>query len=997
MAALYERNGLDNDELISVVVTATADITTFHPAPRLARSGSTTSRSSAPRSSRSTGRCPAASGSCSTSRPTGPASELRHVFLEGGRLRRTSRTTDRWPDERLTAPAGRGRTVRTASGAEVDRANVVGLGLIGGSVGLALRRAGWHGAPARTRTRPGSTRPGAGASSTPVGLDPDADVTFVATPVCVDRPRPSAGPGRHAAASSPTSAASRRPSSAAVADPRFFGGHPMAGSEQDGLDGADADLFEGAVWVLTPDGRAPPTPRSPRWPGRVGPRRRGGRPAARPPRRARRRGEPRAPPHRGRADDAGRRAGRGARRAAAPGRRRLPGHDPHRRRATRPSGPTSAPRTATPSSTPSTPSSTRLGRCARSWPATSATRSSPMLTRARDARINLPAGSPAAPRLAEVRIAIPDRPGAAAEVSTLAAELGVNVADFEVVHSAEGDSGRADPADRGGAGRPVPGRALARGLPARRCGGWAEGPAVPASTAPRRAADRAAGRGRRRPRVEEHHQPGARVRRAGRRGQHARGASVARTTPRPCSTASRVSAPTSRSTRRRPRRWSWGRRARCGPVRSSSTPAWPARRRASSPRWPRSATAGTGSTAAAAAARARWRRCIDALRRARRRRRAGGGLGPPPGGGRRPAVCRGGAVAVPGRRLEPVRLRPAARRPGHGRGIAVELTTPLVSRPYLGMTLAVMAAFGVDDVAVAERLGHASAPAATAGPTTRSSPTRRRPRTSSRPPPSPAAGCGCPGSGRRRCRATLAFVDLLAPDGCPGRAEPRRHRSSSAPAAPARASTSTWPTFRHRADAGRGGRLRRLAHPHQRASGSSAGRRPTASASLVARAAAAAGSTPTEEADGLTIRPGPAAVHGARVRTYDDHRMAMALRPARPPRRRASRSTTPACVAKTFPDVLAALGSPAPPRLTVTLPWRCGRAGHRHRRPGRVGEVHRGPGPGRAGSASTTSTPGPCTGRSPSPPCAGGIDPDDVEPSAALAERPRPGRRSTPR
>jgi prephenate dehydrogenase len=38
----------------------------------------------------------------------------------------------------------------------------------------------------------------------------------------------------------------------AVGDPRFIGGHPMAGSEQDGIDGADADLFAGAVWVLTP-------------------------------------------------------------------------------------------------------------------------------------------------------------------------------------------------------------------------------------------------------------------------------------------------------------------------------------------------------------------------------------------------------------------------------------------------------------------------------------------------------------------------------------------------------------------------------------------------------------------------------------------------------------------------------------------------------------------------------------------------------------------------
>jgi prephenate dehydrogenase len=34
--------------------------------------------------------------------------------------------------------------------------------------------------------------------------------------------------------------------------PRFIGGHPMAGSEQIGLHGADPDLFEGAAWVLTP-------------------------------------------------------------------------------------------------------------------------------------------------------------------------------------------------------------------------------------------------------------------------------------------------------------------------------------------------------------------------------------------------------------------------------------------------------------------------------------------------------------------------------------------------------------------------------------------------------------------------------------------------------------------------------------------------------------------------------------------------------------------------
>ena len=63
------------------------------------------------------------------------------------------------------------------------------------------------------------------------------------------------------------------------------------------------------------------------------------------------------------------------------------------------------------------------------------------LTRAREARINLPGRVAHSAEMAEVRTAIPDRPGAAAEVFTLAAELGVNVTDFEVFHSAEGERG----------------------------------------------------------------------------------------------------------------------------------------------------------------------------------------------------------------------------------------------------------------------------------------------------------------------------------------------------------------------------------------------------------------------------------------------------------------------------------------------------------------------------------------------------------------------------
>ena len=66
-----------------------------------------------------------------------------------------------------------------------------------------------------------------------------------------------------------------------------------------------------------------------------------------------------------------------------------------------------------------------------------------MLTDARDARRNLPGRVTDPTQLCEFRIRIPDRSGAAAEVFTLASELGVNIANFEVVHMAEGARGLA--------------------------------------------------------------------------------------------------------------------------------------------------------------------------------------------------------------------------------------------------------------------------------------------------------------------------------------------------------------------------------------------------------------------------------------------------------------------------------------------------------------------------------------------------------------------------
>src|SRR5690606_14841819 len=63
------------------------------------------------------------------------------------------------------------------------------------------------------------------------------------------------------------------------------------------------------------------------------------------------------------------------------------------------------------------------------------------LNAARTARANLPSRVAKPSDLAEVRIPVPDRPGVLAEVTTLAAELGVNTADIEIAHSTEGERG----------------------------------------------------------------------------------------------------------------------------------------------------------------------------------------------------------------------------------------------------------------------------------------------------------------------------------------------------------------------------------------------------------------------------------------------------------------------------------------------------------------------------------------------------------------------------
>jgi prephenate dehydrogenase len=128
----------------------------------------------------------------------------------------------------------------------------VGTGLIGGSIGLALRRRGWH-VTGSDRDEARVARALELGALDAIGYDPHAEVTFIATPAgaivaAATSALAAAGPD----AVVTDVAGVKTPIVGAIGDPRFVGGHPMAGSEQEGVDGADSSLFEGATWVLTP-------------------------------------------------------------------------------------------------------------------------------------------------------------------------------------------------------------------------------------------------------------------------------------------------------------------------------------------------------------------------------------------------------------------------------------------------------------------------------------------------------------------------------------------------------------------------------------------------------------------------------------------------------------------------------------------------------------------------------------------------------------------------
>jgi prephenate dehydrogenase len=152
-------------------------------------------------------------------------------------------------------PEAGARAEASPSGA-APRVAILGLGLIGGSVGLAARErlgarvVGWDPDP---RVRDLAVQRGAvdEAVAEPAELGP-ADVAVVAVPIhalqeavraacaaCDGAVVTDVGSTKHALVES------------APGD-RYIGGHPLAGAEVAGVEHARADLFAGATWYLTP-------------------------------------------------------------------------------------------------------------------------------------------------------------------------------------------------------------------------------------------------------------------------------------------------------------------------------------------------------------------------------------------------------------------------------------------------------------------------------------------------------------------------------------------------------------------------------------------------------------------------------------------------------------------------------------------------------------------------------------------------------------------------
>ena len=148
----------------------------------------------------------------------------------------------------------------------IHQITICGVGLIGGSLGLALKKAGFKGrivGYGRPVTLDKAERRGAidSGSSNLAEAVAEADVVYLAAPILtilelLEKLPPLVKPEALITdAGSTKSVICDKGAALFPAKPWFVGGHPMAGKETTGVDSADPDLFEGACYALTPYSR----------------------------------------------------------------------------------------------------------------------------------------------------------------------------------------------------------------------------------------------------------------------------------------------------------------------------------------------------------------------------------------------------------------------------------------------------------------------------------------------------------------------------------------------------------------------------------------------------------------------------------------------------------------------------------------------------------------------------------------------------------------------
>ena len=145
---------------------------------------------------------------------------------------------------------------------------ILGVGLIGGSFGLALRRAGFTGrllgVSSERTIRAALARGAIDAGAALEDAVPQADLVYLAQPISriiTMLPEVRQHAADHALvtdAGSTKGEIVRRAAELFNSGPLFVGGHPLAGKEGRGVEIADAELFRGAAYALTPLGGSLP-------------------------------------------------------------------------------------------------------------------------------------------------------------------------------------------------------------------------------------------------------------------------------------------------------------------------------------------------------------------------------------------------------------------------------------------------------------------------------------------------------------------------------------------------------------------------------------------------------------------------------------------------------------------------------------------------------------------------------------------------------------------